>query len=184
MEKEFEKELERSDTFMVEPKAENYFNIVTNTVKTMTEKDFQGVFISFQRPCNDVRKRFKEKGINTNGIKFLDLATRLEQEEPPEEHHNQGALYLSPESDLEYVARKTLGILKEISGDKKFIVVDSLDTSSLYNPIEQIMRFSEFLLQARALEKGRLVIVFNLSKELSKNQFIKDIAIKVDKVIS
>jgi len=59
-----------------------------------------------------------------------------------------------------------------------------LSTITLYKPLSETMRFSEFLVKTVRREASNdLALIFNVSSDLTQKDFIKDVAFRVDNVV-
>jgi hypothetical protein len=72
-----------------------------------------------------------------------------------------------------------------LKSKKRFVFIDSLTTITLYKPLSETMRFSEFLVRTvRKDEAENITLIFNVAKDLAQKRFIRDVAFHVDQVIS
>lgn len=170
------------NVLMMELPAESYFEATTDSVKTLVSKGFEGIYISFQRPFLNLDAMLKQGGINTNKLFIIDVATAFVREE----HNNhERCVHISPAIDIDELVRAIYVCLEKIKNKKKFVFIDSLTTITLYKPLSEVLRFSEFL--TRTVENHEMkgiVLVFNVAKDLAQKRFIKDIALNVDEVIT
>jgi KaiC/GvpD/RAD55 family RecA-like ATPase len=166
---------------MIELPTNTYFEINSSNIKLLINNGFQGIYISFQRPFNNIISHFKENGIETNNIQFIDAATLLSGEEIKEDNT---CTYVSPNLDIDELVKSIYTLLVKLKGSKKFIFIDSLTTLSLYKPLSETMRFSEFLIRTiRRTNKENIMLIFNVAKDLAQKKFIRDVAFNVDQVI-
>lgn len=167
---------------MMELPVNAYFETNFSTIKLLTNQGFQGVYISFQRPFKNIFSFFKSEGIDTSTILFVDAATALSGEQQNEDPR---CIHISQALDIDELVKAIYLSLPKLKSKKKFIFIDSLTTISLYKPLSQIMRFSEFLMRTvRKENEENVILIFNVAKDLTQKKFIKDIAFHVDQVIS
>ncbi len=165
---------------MMELPAERYFEEAMKSVKSLLASEFEGVYISFQRPFRNISSMFGQNGIDVNKLVVIDVAAALveaNQEKDPR------CVHISPEIDIDELVKAIYTSLKKLKSEKKFIFIDSLTTISLYKPLSETLRFSEFLMRTVKTEKN-LTLIFNVAKDLSQKRFIKDIALQVDEVVN
>jgi KaiC/GvpD/RAD55 family RecA-like ATPase len=94
-------------------------------------------------------------------------------------------VHISEDIDIDDLVRAIYTSLPKLKGSKKFIFIDSLTTISLYKPLSETMRFSEFLIRTvKKAETESITLIFNVAKDLAQEKFIKDIALHVDEIIS
>jgi len=179
------KSLEREKkgiVIMMELPTESYFHVNLTSIKYLTSKGFEGIYISFQRPFKNVSSLFSRQGIDMNKILFIDVASALSGER---EEENPRCIHISQTIDIDELVRAIYTSLPRLKSRKRFIFIDSLTTITLYKPLSEIMRFSEFLIRTvKKSEKENTILIFNVVKDLAQKKFIRDIALRVDEVIS
>jgi KaiC/GvpD/RAD55 family RecA-like ATPase len=167
---------------MIELPINAYFEMNSSTIKLLTNQGFQGIYISFQRPFKNISSFFESEGIDTNKLLFIDAATALCGEQ---QYEDTRCVHVSPELDIDELVKAIYLSLPKLKSQKKFIFIDSLTTISLYKPLSQIMRFSEFLMRTvRKENEENVILIFNVAKDLTQKKFIRDVAFHVDQVIS
>ena len=167
---------------MIELPINAYFEMNSSTIKLLTDQGFQGIYISFQRPFKNIFSLFESEGIDTSTLLFIDAATALSGEK---QHEDPRCVPISPELDIDELVKAIYLSLPRLKSQKKFIFIDSLTTISLYKPLSQIMRFSEFLMRTvRKENEENVILIFNVAKDLAQKKFIRDVAFHVDQVIS
>lgn len=152
---------------------EKHQETVLEELKLLQKKEIPGVYLSFQNPLENLKKRLRKEKVQIEKIKFIDLATEEEKEGK--------TIKLEPEAKLTKITRSVLKQLKKIKHDKKFVLIDSIDTPTLYRSIENTMKITEFIYQLGQLEKN-LVIILNTSKKIENNQLVKDLAERLEVV--
>jgi KaiC/GvpD/RAD55 family RecA-like ATPase len=167
---------------MMELPINAYFEMNSSTIKLLTDQGFQGVYISFQRPFKNISSVFESAGIDTSTLLFIDAASALSGEKQLQDPR---CVHVSEEIDIDELVKAIYLSLPKLKSQKKFIFIDSLTTISLYKPLSQIMRFSEFLMRTvRKENEENVILIFNVAKDLAQKKFIKDVAFHVDHVIS
>jgi KaiC/GvpD/RAD55 family RecA-like ATPase len=167
---------------MIELPINAYFEMNFSTIKLLTNQGFQGIYISFQRPFQNIVSIFESEGINTSTLLFIDAATALSGEK---QHEDPRCVHVSQELDIDELVKAIYLSLPKLKSQKKFIFIDSLTTISLYKPLSQIMRFSEFLMRTvRKENEENVILIFNGAKDLAQKKFIREVAFHVDQVIS
>jgi KaiC/GvpD/RAD55 family RecA-like ATPase len=167
---------------MMELPTESYFETSSSSIKALTNGGFEGVYISFQRPFKNIFSLFSDKGIDIEKLLFIDVATSLNKGTQIEDPK---CVHISESIDIDELVRAIYTSLPKLKGSKKFIFIDSLTTISLYKPLSETMRFSEFLIRTvRKAETESITLIFNVAKDLAQEKFIKDIALHVDEIIS
>ncbi len=170
-----------SSVVMMELPAENYFESSVDTVGNLLDKDYDGVYVSFQRPFNNLKDVFEQKGLDRDKLWVVDVASAVADIEQSEAER---CTHIPEEVAIDDLVRAIYTALDELEADKRFVFIDSLTTITLYKPLSEILRFSEFLthtVEGHAVEK--IVLIFNVAHALAQKQFIQDIALHVDEVV-
>ena len=168
---------------MIEVPAETYFEANSDSLKLLTDKGYEGVYISFQRPFGNVDLLLKQQKVNTNKLLFIDAATALAEEK---QEKNQRCVHISQEIDIDELVRAVYTSIEKLKSKNRFIFIDSLTTIALYKPLSEVIRFCEFLMRTvKEQESGEQdILILNVARDLAQKKFIKDIALHVDEVIS
>ncbi|DAC73083.1 MAG TPA: hypothetical protein DSN98_01955 [Thermoplasmata archaeon] len=167
---------------MIELPINAYFEVNSSTIKLLMNQGFQGIYISFQRPFKNVSSFFESEGIDVNNLLFIDAASALSGRQ---QNVDARCVHISQELDIDELVKAIYQSLPKLKTQKKFIFIDSLTTMALYKPLSEIMRFSEFLMETvRKENEEKVLLVFNVAKDLVQKKFIRNVAFHVDHVIS
>jgi len=166
---------------MMEIPSDSYFESNSKSIELLQNEGFEGIYISFQRPFENVSHMLSQRGINMEKLLFVDLASMLTKHET---RKNAQCINISSSIDIDELVRAIYLSLQKINSNKKFVFIDSLSTITLYKPLSETLRFSEFLI--RTVAKGdinNVALIFNVAKNLSQKKFIKDVVVNVDEII-
>ena len=173
---------DKGAVIMMELPTDSYLEANLASVSLLVQNGFEGIYVSFQRPFKNIEGMFRKEGINTGKLMFIDVATSFEG---IKQEGNARCVHLEPGIQIDDLVRSIYTSLPKLKGNKKFIFVDSLTTITLYKPLSEIMRFSEFLIRTvKKQEVQEVILIFNVAEDLSQRKFIRDIALRVDEVIS
>lgn len=169
---------------MAELPETNYFEACTGIVRTLTEKGYGGVYVSFQRPFNNITNMLAKNKINTSGMLFVDVASATINERSACKKSKK-CVPISEEMDIDEIVRAIYTSLPKLKNGNRFIFIDSVTTLTLHKPLSESMRFFEFLMREvrKHGEKENVVLVLNVAKNLAEKKFIRDIALDVDGVV-
>jgi len=162
---------------MLELPAENYFETGADFIKLLANKGFRGLYVSFQRPYQNVASLLKDKGVSLDKFLFVHACT------VPGEKPDPRCTCVPMDSGIDEFAKAIYTNLSRLKGKKKFIFVDSLTTIVLYKQLSEFMRFSEFLIREVKNNDKQVLLLFNVAKDVAQKKFIKDVALKADEVI-
>ena len=168
-------------TVLLELPIENYFMVNAASVKFLVDNGFEGVYVSFQRPFENITHWFKQKGIDTDKLLIIDCATVDSGEKYKE---RSGCVNVSTSVDVDIFKQTILNSLKGLKSKNRFILIDSLTTFALYKSPSDITKLSEEIMDI--IKHGdfeNVVILFSVGEDLSREKYIQDITINVDEVI-
>ena len=161
----------RTYVLMIEIPAEEYLTGSMLSMDKLLGGDYQGIYVSFQRPEANVREVLQSSGLDPSKVAIIDVATLIGDSEG--------------EVDIDVLVGAIYDALSRITSKNRFIFIDSLATLALYRPLSEILRFSEFLIHAvRETDSGKHRLIINVPRDLSRKRFIRDVALKVDNVVT
>jgi KaiC/GvpD/RAD55 family RecA-like ATPase len=163
----------KSGTFLLELPSDDYFVASSASVKCLTEKGYKGIYLSFQRPFENIYNLFDKYEINNDNVVIIDCANSKED-------------FVNISSfDNDKLCKKITDGLKELKGEKKFVFIDSLTTIALYKKESEIKKLAKTLIELKNSKHfDNLLILFNVSEELSSKRFVKDISSYADDTIN
>lgn len=168
---------------MRELPTDEYFEETSNAIKKLTEQGYEGVYLSFQRPFSNISNSFQNQGIDMDKMLVIDAASALccaEDKQVSDPH----CVSIEKKTNVDELVKAIYSSLPKLHGKKHFVFIDSLTTITLYKPLSETIRFSDFLVKTvRRSDDSEVTLIFNVSKDLSKKDFIRDVAFKVDEVV-
>ena len=168
---QFVKDHEDGSFVLLESPAESYFEYNIQSVDYLLNEGFEGVYVSFQRPFNNVASSFTQKGIDLNKILIIDGATAFVSEEQKE---NPRCVNISSDMDIYELVKVIYNSLQELEGSKKFVFVDSLSTIALYKTFSEALKFPKCLLESvKDNSNENVTLFFNIAEELSKDVLVE-----------
>ncbi|MEK6959860.1 MAG: hypothetical protein AABX47_01690 [Nanoarchaeota archaeon] len=156
----------------------SYLESNIKTIKILQKKGLSGVYVSIQRPFKNSSSLLKKQGVNLNKITFIDVASAVSEVAPEKDDR---CVHVSQKLDIDELVRAIYTSAEKMKG-KRFIFIDSLTTFALHKPISETLRFSDFLM---SLVKGKkdIILIFNVAKDLSQREFVRDVVMRADKTI-
>ena len=135
----------------------------------------QGSYITINRPYKSMVQLFKKENMDVQNLFFIDCITK----ELKEREQAKNCYFVGSPSNLTEIAIALDPVFKE--GKHKFIFLDSLDTLTVYNPVESVIRFAHFLTSKVRLHdlSGVMLAVH----ENSDARLVSELAQFCDKVI-
>ncbi len=171
---QFVKEHENGSFVLLESPVESYFDYNIESIDYLLNEGFQGVYVSFQRPFNNVADNFIRQGIDLNKILIIDGATAFVSEKQKE---NPRCVNISSDLEIDQLVNIIHKSLQELGGCKKFVFVDSLSTIALYKSFSEALKFPKNLLET--LKENfckNVTLFFNIAAELSKDALVESMS--------
>jgi archaellum biogenesis ATPase FlaH len=164
---------EHGGTFLLELPSDSYCFANSVSVKCLTKNGYDGVYVSFQRPFENICDLFDKCEINNDNVVIIDCASS-----------NEAFVNISS-FDADKLCKKIVDCLKSLKSEKKFIFIDSLTTIALYKKESEIKKLAKTLIEiTNSKYFDNLLILFNVSEDLSSKRFVKDISSYADAVIN
>ncbi|MBL7100560.1 MAG: hypothetical protein ISS23_01255 [Nanoarchaeota archaeon] len=135
----------------------------------------RGSYITINRPYKSMVQLLKKQNINVRNLFFIDCITK----ELRERKNVENCYFVGSPSNLTEIAIALDPVFKE--NKQKFIFLDSLDTLTVYNSVESVIKFAHFLTGKVRLHdiSGVLLAVH----ENSDKRLVTELAQFCDKVI-
>ena len=135
----------------------------------------KGSYITVNRPYKNMVQLLKRGNVNVENLFFIDCITKGSEEKS----NTKNCYFVGSPSNLTEIAIALDPVFKE--GKHKFIFLDSLDTLTVYNSVESVIRFAHFLTSKVRLHdiSGVLLAVHENSDE----RMVIELAQFCDKVI-
>lgn len=143
-----------------------YLAKVGDVLKRMHRAGYEGVYVSFQRPIQNIESLFAKWGVKTM-LYYVHACPGVGLEEP-----NPRSVCIPAVFNPEELIRKIQDLLQKIR-KKKFILVDSLTTAALYNDKEEVLRFAQSLAVLSKKVDAKLICI--TAKELRNVMLTKSL---------
>jgi hypothetical protein len=180
-EKAFNKTILQNETgniVLLEIPAEKYIETNINSVKSMINHGFEGIYLSFQRPYNNLSSILKNNDVDLTKLFIIECATSFCGEKPC---GNPGWTGLSQNFEVEETINAILTNLSKLKSDKKFVFIDSLTTLALHESFFDTSRFTNALIESiKDNDFDNITIIFNVAKNLEQKNLIENFMVNSD----
>jgi len=167
---------------VLELPTENYFQVNVSSAKFLIDSGFEGVYVSFQRPFKNIYSLFKNQGVDVNKVVFIDLATQCSMDDSED---NYECIDVSLSLKIDQLGKSIYSQVEKIKSNNIFILIDSLNTLSLYKSSEDIVQFADILVKNINKQGSKnVIILFSIARDLCRNDFIEQITFNADQVIN
>jgi len=168
------KDHDTGSVILLESPAEGYFSVNLESVRFLLNSGYEGVYMSFQRPFNNLVSNFERYDIDTNKILIVDGATVF-CGVPSEK--NARCVRVSEDVSFNDLVNAICSSLLKLKGKKRFVFVDSLSTMALYKPMPETLKFCDALISnVKDKRFEEVTFLFNIAKDLTNKTYVDDIA--------
>ena len=166
--------------FLLEIPEEKYFEESVETIRALVAMGYAGVCLSFIRPCRNFLELLQASKVDTQNLQVVDVAAALAKQTA--EKNNQ-CVHISEEVETSELVEAVYTSVAKLAAKNTFVFIDSIRIISLYKPLSEIMRFSDFLIRELKHAEIRGIII-NVPKGLARERFLREIALHADEKIS
>lgn len=160
---------------MLQVPEEGYSESGAASMKELTRRSFEGVYVSFRQPHRNIASILERKGADTGKIFFVDAAPGGDGDR---------CVHISESIGIDELIGAINASLPRIKAAKRFIFIDSMSAIALRNPLSETMRFFEFLSRTvKRHDTPELLLVFNITGDGAAKAFIHDSVIRVDETV-
>ena len=171
---QFVKDHKDGSFVLLESPTESYFDYNIESIYNLLNEGFKGIYVSFQRPFNNVANNFIKKGIDLNKIFIIDGATAFISEKMKK---NPRCVNIRSDTGVDELAKIIQKSLEQLGSGKKFVFIDSLSTVALYKSYPEVLKLPKFLIET--LKNGcceNVSLFFNIAAELSKDALVESMS--------
>ena len=156
--------------------SEQYENVNLALLKILVNKmGYKGGYISVNRPYQNLTILLNNNKINPKSLFFIDCVSR----QVKEQDDVKNCVFIDAPTNLTEISIAADNVLRDKG--KRFIFIDSLDTLTLYNNAETVIRFAHNLINKMRMHNTSGVIL-SLHDDTDK-KMIDELAQFCDKVI-
>lgn len=178
LEAEFE-DLHRHDIALVVAGTEQYQAVNDRLLDYMVnQQGLPGIYVTMNKPYTTIHRVLEDRGIPAHDIFFIDAISKTTHADTPD---SDDVIFLETPEHLTDVSIAIDSAIEELSDDRKFLFLDSLATLSVYNEMEDVVRFVHQL-TAQMRDWDVAGVIFSLEAE-SDRELIDKISQFCDRVI-
>ena len=134
-------------------------------IKELTERNATpGVYVTLNRPYENLRTEFEAEHIDTRMIIFIDAVTETAGGKTEK---TESCLFIGSPQNLSDISIAMDQAVRAVPGKEKFLFFDSLNVLLIYNAVGTVARFIHFL-ATKMRVWGVKGIIISLQKESNK----------------
>jgi archaellum biogenesis ATPase FlaH len=144
--------------------SKKYHKTNINIIKELIKGNVPGVYVTLNKPYQNVKTNFEKANVPTNNVIFIDAVTKtvggiIEKK--------KDCLYIGSPKNLSDISIAMDQAIMAIPKRDKFLFFDSLSTLLLYNSVDVVAKFVHFLSGKMRVWKVRGIII-SLRREKDK----------------
>jgi KaiC/GvpD/RAD55 family RecA-like ATPase len=136
--------------------ATKYQKTNVHIIKELSENNVPGVYVTLNKPYENINKFFKKEKIDTSKIIFIDAVTKTAGGKIEK---RKDCLYIGNPKDLSDISIAMDQAIMAIPKKDKFLFFDSLSTLLLYNGVDVVAKFIHFLSGKMRVWKVKGIII-------------------------
>jgi hypothetical protein len=161
---------------------ERYMDVNIEALRVLIEDfNYQGVYITVNRPFVELVAAFSEAGLDTSKLRFVDAISQMYGHKVDD---GAQCRYVPGPLSIEAINRAVRDFIPEIKKpeSKIFVFIDSITTVLLYNHLPRTVRFSDFL--TKDLRKMKVNgIMVSVAAGMTSERLVKEVKEFCDEVI-
>lgn len=127
---------------VIVPTKRGHVRSLGNFVKGLQQQGRKIIFVSADRPYAGLMQSMADEGVSVADVHFVDTVSSLNGTNPIQRPAN--ATFLPSPTMLEMLAMRIEQVAQRL-GANAHVVLDSLNTLSLYNGVQPVQEFSHYL---------------------------------------
>ncbi len=135
--------LDRDKIYLCLSSAERLKENSSSIIRGLLSRGYVVIIVTTNQPYSILKKAYEKDGIDVSKIRFIDAITRYAIGEVPS--GVPGARFTSSPSDLTQLGIAISDSLKDLSGKKAAILLDSVSTMLIYLPSANLSKFIHFV---------------------------------------
>lgn len=120
-----------------------YNRALRDTAGALARHYDAGVFLTANRPHHALRDLLGQEGIDASKFTFIDCVSSMTGIAPPAE---PGVLHIESPTMMEKMAMRADQVLRRSAGRRRFVLLDSLSTLSVYNGANTVAEMAHNLI--------------------------------------
>lgn len=136
--------------------SKKYQDTNINIIQSLVKEGIPGVYVTLNKPYENVKELFAKERIDTRNIIFIDAVTKTAGGKV--EKRND-CLYIGGPKNLSDLSIAMDQAIMAIPGKDKFLFFDSLSTLLLYNDVRIVAKFVHFISSKMRVWKVKGIII-------------------------
>lgn len=168
---------------LIETSSDDYFEVNMELLKHLVnERDLPGVYVTLNKPYNQIKEEISKRGIDGEGIFYVDVISEHNDHDYEEQ---DDAIFMDSPEDLTGLSIVISEAVESMGDGPKFVFMDSLTTLKIYNDMNTVSKFAHYLTGQMRSWDGVVGIILSIKEEMDDelgsrlSQFCDDV-IKLD----
>lgn len=143
-------------------KVQEYSATNIELIKYFAKKGVPGVFVSINKPLEDLAMDFPKEYLETNKVSFIDCISRSSG---AQEIKCTGFSYIDAPNDLVELTVAMEKAMEKLDGVENFVAIDSISTLLIYNKPETVEKFVHSIAGKMRVWKAKGILIMVESTE-------------------
>jgi hypothetical protein len=175
------KENKDASVILLETPADNYLDVNLASVQTLLKTGYEGVYLSFQRPYNNIIKMLRQQKIDTDKILVIDEASAIAGDIFKEKSSN---IQIPRDIENIHITNTICSYLQKLKSNNRFVFVDSLTTLALYKSRSKAYSLPQCIINRMKKDKIDDVVLFiNIAQDIIQDKYFDRLSFYSDEHI-
>ncbi len=176
------RQLGKGSIALFEVPAQNHEEFSAESLRILiTELGFECVYLSFSRPCSDLAKMLKTRGLDIDKIHFIDTISQMfgvKQASTYKCAHTKGPMDIDPIHGL------MEDIFRKYSGERKCLFLDSVTSLLHYNSFPKTIIFMKQTAQTLKRMGIQGILVSTAKGGDTTDRLVKELGVLCDEIVT
>jgi len=172
------REGDKVSVIVLETPAEEYAETNISSIEYLLNNGYEGVYMSFQRPYDNICSLFSKNGIDMEKLYIIDNATGFSGEK---QKFQPRCINITAGKGIEKNVKAIKVALSKLKCKKRFVYIDSLTTMALHETLSETSRFPEVLIKKlKSKEFEDVKLIFNVAQQLKGKRYNENVSVYAD----
>jgi KaiC/GvpD/RAD55 family RecA-like ATPase len=155
-------DLKKSYVLLALIKVKEYSATNIELIKFFVEKKIPGIFVTINKPLEDLAMDIPKDYLESQGIYFIDCISKMSG---AAEMSGKNFFCVESPNQLVELSEMLKNVVSKIQSEEKFIVIDSISTLLIYNKPEVVEKFVHSIAGKMRVWKVKGVLIMVESSE-------------------
>lgn len=145
--------------------------------KYVSEKKYNVVYVTINKPFSTLIERFKQEKIDTSKIFIIDAITPRPL---ADKGRTENAVFIGSPKALTDISISTTSLIEKLK-TAKILLLDSISTLLLYNDFEMVRNFIHFI--TNKMRELNITVIMTYLREMDHKKSFEELSVFADEII-